>query len=485
MILYGIMTTQFCRRLAAFSIAAIVMFKPGCKKFVNVSPPVTSLNAQNVYSSDQTAAAVLTGIYASISAATIPFATGGNSISALAGLSADELTLYNGVSNVTLTAFYKNNLESIVNTNNSLFWGNIYQIIFKTNDAIGGLSTSVNISDSAKRQLLGEAKFMRAFCYFYLVNLYGDIPLAISSDFKANSVLPRTEKAIVYQQIISDLKDAQDLLNSNYVESDAKTVKATTERIRPVKWAAASLLSRVYLFSGDFIDAEIQSTLVIDNALYKIDTLGNAFLKNSTSVIWQLQPVNSGWNTEDARAFVIPSTGPSNNYPVYLSSSLLNSFEAGDLRKTKWISKVISGGVTYYYPYKYKSATSGAAVTEYLDVLRLSELYLIRAEARAQLGESNALDDLNKIRNRSGLLNYSGNMDKSSISSAVLHERQVELFTEWGHRWLDIKRTGNIDAVMNIASLAKGATWNTNWQLYPIPSVELQRNLNLTQNTGY
>jgi len=130
-----------------------------------------------------------------------------------------------------------------------------------------------------------------------------------------------------------------------------------------------------------------------------------------------------------------------------------------------------------------------SVVTEYEMVMRLGEQYLIRAEAEANGaggGFGSAVNDLNTIRNRAGLPNTAAT--QSTILTAIQHERQVELFTEYGHSWLDLKRTGNINMVMGNpgnACAMKGGTWNTDWQWYPIPLSELQSNPNLTQNTGY
>jgi hypothetical protein len=150
--------------------------------------------------------------------------------------------------------------------------------------------------------------------------------------------------------------------------------------------------------------------------------------------------------------------------------------------------KTTVGGIatTYYYPYKYKVNTPGAPVTEYEMVLRLGEQYLIRAEAEANNSDTNdAVNDLNVIRKRAGLANYAGATDKSSLLTAILHERQVELFSEWGHRWLDLKRTSVVDVVMPIATPQKGGTWQSSKQLYPLPQADLQDDPNLVQNPGY
>jgi hypothetical protein len=461
-----------------------------CKKLVEVELPSTSISDVNVYSNDATAASVLNGIYAKISNATLQ--SGGlTSMSVFPSLSADELIVYNAnnQSNKTYSYYYTNSLTSS-NTGNSNFWNNIYPLIYVTNAAIEGLSKSTDITPSVKMQLLGEAKFLRAFCYFHLVNLYGDVPLALSTDQKVNRVLNRTNADEVYKKIIEDLEDAQRLLNNDYLGDDMLTI--SSERTIPNKSVATALLSRVYLFNKDYRNAEAQASLIIGNTiLYDTVALDKVFLKNSMEAIWQLKPVytSPSTNTRDARLFILPSTGPNvtGTYPLYLSDNVVNSFEVGDNRKIEWVNKVVVGGITYYYPYKYKSALAGAPVTEYLMVLRLAEQYLIRAEARALQGNlPGAVSDLNIIRRRAGLSELVST-NQADILSAIMQERKVELFTEWGHRWFDLKRTNKIDSLMNVVAAQKGIIWNSNWALYPIPQYEVDKNPSLTshQNPGY
>ncbi|HLA58128.1 MAG TPA: RagB/SusD family nutrient uptake outer membrane protein, partial [Puia sp.] len=451
-------------------IPALLIFLTACNKLVEVQPPPSAVTSSNVYSDDATAAAVLTGIYTIINQSTV-LDNGINGFSLKAGLSADELTLFSGASNgnSNLVPFYLNALNAGQITDPSAgtsgaVWTQFYQQIYIVNQALERLPSSNTLTPAVRQQLMGEAKFMRAFFYFYLVNLYGGVPLTTSSDYRSNSVLPRATSDQVYQQIIADLKDAQLLLVDGYVASNAMT--STNERLRPNKWAATALLARAFLYDRKYDSAESAATLIINNtALYDTVSLNNAFLKNSKEAIWQFQSVTTGWNTEDARVFILTSAGPnSNNYPVYISPQLLAGFETGDLRRTNWIDSVSANGTTYYYPYKYKSATLNADVTEYTMVLRIGEQYLIRAEARAhQNNISGSQTDLNVIRTRAGLPNTSAG-DQDALLTTILHERQAELFTEWGHRWLDLKRTGNVDNIMNAVTPAKGSTWSTNWQ---------------------
>jgi hypothetical protein len=491
------------KKLLLKSILIVICFfgtmTISCKKLVEVPPPVTELTSDNVYTNNATAAAVLTGIYTEMTEYSPLSAASLNSISLVSGLSADEFTLYGGSSNIntTLVQYYENLLTAGSSTTPPAnIWSDCYSRIYIANIALENLARSTSLTPAVKQQLMGEAKFIRAFFYFYLVNLYGDVPLTTISSPTVNAVLARSPKAQVYQQIIADLVSAQTLLSDGYVAGDAES--STTERVRPNKWAATALLARTYLYygnltgdAGNYTNAINQSTAVINNSSeYNLTALNSVFLKNSNEAIWQFQPVNTGWNTPDAQIFILPATGPTSNsaagYPVYLSPQLLGAFEQGDQRKVNWVESVTVNGTTYSYPYKYKSATIYAPVTEYTMVLRLGEQYLIRAEAEANNNQTGAaVADLNMIRNRAGLPNYTGATDKASLLAAILHERQVEFFTEWGSRWLDLKRTGNANTVMVAVAPLKGTTWNAGWQLYPLPSYDIVQDPKLVQNPGY
>ncbi len=461
-----------------------------CRKFVEVAAPSTSLTGASVYASDATATSVLTGIYTRISSNFLRIPGSIPSLTLYAGLSSDEFTLYSGSTDPGMIAYYQNALAAGPGLYGTDFWNNIYPYIFSCNDAIVGLTQSNSLSANVKQQLLGEAFFMRAFFYFYMVNLYGDVPLMLTTDYKVNSVASRASASQVYQQIITDLLQADSKLNANYL--DATLIATTTDRVRPTKWAAEALLARAYLYTKDWANAEKYSDMVIKNtSLFGLLPLNQVFLKAAGGVneaIWQLQPVNAGWNTEDAKAFIIPPTGPGTggfNLGVYLSPELSGSFEPTDQRKSVWVNSTIFGGSTYLYPYKYKINTFNTPVTEYYMVLRLGEQYLIRAEAEANNNQSSqAMADLNVIRTRAGLPNYNATAN-GSLLIAIQHERQVEMFAELGQRWLDLKRTGTVDAVMSTITPLKGGTWHSYQQLYPIYYQDIRLNPKIIQNPGY
>lgn len=487
------------RKIIVLYVVILPTFLCGCKKFIEIGAPVTSINSANVYNTDVTAASVLTGIYTDLSEGLR--GQGLASVTLFTSLSSDELTLYGGATS-SAKAYIPYFTNSLTNLNIQGHTATIYSIIYTINLAIEGLTASNKLTPSVKQQLLGEAKFIRGFCYFYLVNLYGDVPLVLTTDYKINNVIAKSSKSIVYAQIIADLNDARNLLSEKYLTGDARTGYApgAEERLRPTKWAAIALLARTYLYNKNWPDAEREATSLINNSsLYQMTSLKNTFLKNNSEAIWQLQPVSIGRNTEDALAFVLPSSGPSTmsgggygNF--YLSKYLMDGFEPNDLRAKVWVNSVTVKGITYYYSYKYKVIDLNAAVSEYTVVLRLSEQYLIRAEARIQNGNiGNGIADLNVIRDRASdktsgaiqLPQLSIALNKDNALKAVLHERQVELFMEWGHRWFDLKRMGSVDEVMTKVTKEKGGTWNTNWQLYPFSQLDLKHDPNLAQNAGY
>jgi hypothetical protein len=480
MITYSYISHQI-KRISLFMLC-ISCISIGCKKFVDVQGPVTSINSDNVYANDATAISVLTGIYTKMSAGTIQ-GGGFASLSLFAGLSADEFLLDQNLASSDLIPYYTNTLTS-TNTGFMDYWNNIYPIVYITNAAIEGITSSNSLSPKVKTQLLGEARFMRAFCYFYLENLYGDVPLALSTDYAVVAKMSRTSKSEVWAQIIEDLKEAQTLLANDYL--DITLLKQGSERVRPNKWVATALLARTYLYNNKFVDAEKESsTLITNTQLYDTVSLDNVFLKNSAEAIWQLYPTSSEINTSDGRFFILPTEGLNFDHPVHLSDSLLKNFSPGDKRLTHWVGQVSIGSTKYSYPYKYKVNTLNMPITEYLMVFRLAEQYLIRAEARAAQNKINdAESDLNVIRKRAGLTDLN-NMSQSALLKAIQHERRSELFSEWGHRWFDLKRSGTVDEVMSKAAPFKESAWQSYRQLFPIPLYDIQRAPNLSQNQGY
>jgi hypothetical protein len=439
-----------------------------CKKFVQVPPPVNQVGSATVFQDDASATSAVTGIYSEMMSNSNQFTTGNTTF--YAGMSADELYYY---TTSNRDEFVKN---QITETNHgilsSFFWDKAYKNIYAANLCIEGIGASSKLSPSVRNTLLGEAKFIRAFCFFYLVNCFGDVPLTTTSDYNANTTLPRTSTATVYQRVIADLQEAQNLLPVSYASAD---------KTRPNKWAAAALLARVFLYTGDYLQAEAQANAVINSGTYSlVSNLNNVFLKSSTETLWQLYPVNTTWNTWEARD-ILPSSAAAT--PQYLiTPNLMNAFQPGDARKAAWTASRVFAAQTVFYPYKYKVYGNGAPQTEYYVVLRLAEQYLIRAEARARQNNiAGVAADLNIIRTRATLPNTTAS-DQASVLSAIEQERRIELMCEWGDRWFDLKRTNRVNAVIGAL---KPATWQPTDALWPIPVSQLNANPFLAQNPGY
>jgi hypothetical protein len=282
--------------------------------------------------------------------------------------------------------------------------------------------------------------------------------------------LARSPVPAVEQLIEKDLVDAWGLL------PDA------TSNTTPDKWAAAALLARFYCYHQNWSQAEMFATKVITKDKFVLVTsLDSVFSATSRETIFQLATVLSNNSSAEGATFIPPGAG---TIPTFmLTDFLLTAFEPGDLRRVSWVKGVTVSGQTYYYPYKYRIRTSQSAATEYNVVLRLAEQYLVRAEARAkQNNNTGAIEDINVIRSRAGLSPVPANSTPAECLAAVDKERRVELFSEWGHRWFDLKRTNNID---NVLLPIKGTNWQPTDQFYPIPFSEIQKDPFLVQNQGY
>lgn len=442
-----------------------------CEDLVEIEAPRTEITRNSIFEDEGTANAAIAAIYYQMVSGNL--ASGGiSSVTFLTGLSSDELLNYSaGSGNPEYDQFNNNEL---ISTNKLVerLWSEAYQYVYKANAIIEGLKYASNLSDGLRDQLMGEAKFIRAFAHFYLVNLFGDIPLVLTTDYRLNAQIERKPRDSVYQQIIQDLNDAKALMVTDYSNSN-------NEKTRPNHWCASALLSRVYLYDSQWENAEQEASHVISSTLFSIEPeLNEVFLKNSDEAIWQLMP-RPGSNTLEANTFIFLG------YPkqAALRTSFLAKFEPNDRRLISWVGTATYGSTSYYFPYKYKEPGGSDPTIEYYMVLRLAEQYLIRAEARINLDmNSGGLEDLNVIRYRSGLDNFESN-DKAEILNAIQRERRSEFFIEWGHRWFDLKRTNTADDVLS----GLKPNWNVTDALYPIPQIQMLSDPGMShaQNPGY
>ena len=450
----------------------LVFTLSACEDFVEIGLPTTEVTDESVFTDDITAESALLGIYGDMIGLGSGFSDGWTqSVTFLCGLSADELVYINTIEG--LIDINENVIKPANTDIRSGLWTSPYEIIYRVNSLLDGLVAANGISAPKKDQLVGEAKFLRAFAYFFLVNLFGDVPLITSTSIEVTQFAARQPTEEVYDLIIEDLFDAKDLLAVDY---------PTSGRVRPNKSVVSAFLARVHLYVEDWSSAEAEASEVIANAAYFLESdLNSVFLATSNEAIWQLIPNSQGLNTNEGFQFTLSLYPPNPIGGSILNDDLANAFEVDDSRRSSWVGSVTDGINEAFFANKYK-VQFNSTVTEYSMVLRLAEQYLIRAEARARLNNiSGAQDDLNLIRTRAGLTNTTA-ADPDALVLAIEQERRFELFTEWGHRWLDLKRFGRADAVLSPVK----TLWQPTAVLYPIPAVDIQNNPNLLpQNEGY
>lgn len=448
-----------------YFLLPLCLLSTGCNKLLEVTPKYIYTTEQ-IYANDQLADSVVLALYGK-------FANMQNSLSLMTGLSSDEFKP--GVNSFSpgYTYMYTYNLNPFSGPTND-FWPACYTVIGIANAMEEGVNQSKGMTEKGKNEVLGQAKFMRALNYYFLVNLYGDVPLVLTTNYQQERLKPRTASTAIYTQIIQDLEDASALLSTDY----------KGERVRANKWAALALLSRVCLFTKEWNKAEQSASQVIDHTqLFNLGQLDHPdgkqamdiFVKNSPEQILQL------WNSLGSSIGGY-TLGTYSGFAITEDENgLLHAFESGDKRKANYTKYEES--TTSYVDYKYRSdGMEGMPNNEYTSVLRLSEQYLNRAEARLELGLPTALDDINILRKRAGLANLPSGLSKPEALQAIIQERRVELSFEWADRWFTLKRLGLADAVM---SKAKPTTWKAFAQLYPVPTTEIQNNRQLTQNPGY
>lgn len=431
-----------------------------CKKFVEVTELKNNLLAGQVFKDAATANAATAGVYKSLRGSNILY-----NLTVVNSVISDEVLPYTGAAT---NSFAINKLDP---NDTSIMWSPYYTVIYAANSVIEGLTDNGNLPATTAVYYLGEAKFIRALMYFYLVNLYGDCPLILKTDVNGNNTMPRTPVAQVYAQIVKDLQDAIGGLGNDYSFTGG-------ERSRANKWVAKALLARIYLYLKDYTQAEKEANDVITLGGYSLlNGPAGVFNMDNTEAIFQL--ANTPTEANNVASYFIYGTAPQ----YVCSSFLLNAFETGDQRKSTWIKTQTYAGQPVSFPYKFTTTATGS--NEVYTMLRLAEMYLIRAEAKAMRNDfQGCIDDVNLIRQKHGGLSTAllAPANQTAALDVILHERQVDLFTEGCHRWFDLKRTGRLDAVMQAE---KPTTWQSYAALYPIYSIDIQRNTNLKQNPGY
>jgi starch-binding outer membrane protein, SusD/RagB family len=365
----------------------------------------------------------------------------------------------------------------------------------------------MDIDQGIKDRVLGEAYFLRGLFHFILVRYFGDIPLILEPLAPGDNLRPfRTDKEIVYEQIIEDLALAKELL-------PAKSTYSASDLGRAAKGSAAGLLAKVYLTLGDYDQVvtlcdEVGSLDYLLNPLYgdNFDVLK----KNSQESLFEIQYVsNAGenfWSNENQASWLSTFTGPRNSDMVaggwgwnQPTQEFVDAYETGDLRKDVTILydacpqfdgqdydpvySTTGYNLRKFLVTKSVSATSDNSPLNF-PVLRYADVLLMKAEALNNLGRTEeAQVPLNLVRERAGLLPYKGS-SQSEFSIMVLHERRMELAFE-GQRWFDLIRLDGGQWGLDFLHSVGKLNASEKHLLFPIPLKERESNPNLSQNPGY
>ncbi len=384
----------------------------------------------------------------------------GRSYNIFSDLAADNLT---HPANATAVAYAEVDNNSILPENSSVdgIWSVIYDGINVANNVIAQVPGIPDMSQAEKNAALGELYFIRALNHFNLLNYFGAIPVKLTPTIGVENInVPREDVSAVYRAIIDDLNFA------------AQNLPAGGSKIRASRYAAHALLARVYLYQKDYQKAMDAATTVINDGGYQLkDNFADVFAAEGTSEsIFEIDYTSVDRNRIAEYNFPLTLNGRREVAP---SDDLISAFQPDDTR----FAASIAFTAGQPYAIKYDDLSTGA---DNVIVLRLAEMYLIRAEAKAQLAGDvvQIQSDLNTVRSRANLAGTSANTH-ATLLSAIEKERRLEFCFE-GQRWFDLVRTGRAVAVLPTVN-------SVNQTLFPIPLSELLTNTNpgMYQNPGY
>ncbi|ADQ78631.1 RagB/SusD domain protein [Paludibacter propionicigenes WB4] len=340
-------------------------------------------------------------------------------------------------------------------------WASIYSAINVANSVIDKVPGMAGMTDDEKAAALGELYFLRGLNHFNLMNYFGAIPVKTTATVGTKNLdVPRNTTTEVFTQIITDLKYAE-----------AHLPASASTKTRASKYAATALLARVYLYQKNYALAYEKANDVITKGGYTfLPSFAQVFAtEGSPETIFEVEFDAKNRNRVAEFNFPKVMNGKGEAKP---DPTLVTAYEVTDKR----LVSSIADSVTYNYAQKYKDMSLG---DKNIIVLRLAEMYLIRAEAEAHSATgviSNVQDDINKIRNRAGLANTDA-ATMPDLLLAIEKERRLEFAFE-GHRWFDLVRTNRaLDLLPNVTKSYK--------MLFPIPLSEINANSKMKQNPGY
>ncbi len=397
---------------------------------------------------------------------------------------------------------------TVISSNRYLntIWNDAYNAILRCNVVLDRID-AVDMDQTLKEQYKGEVRFLRALEYFYLVQIFGDVPLVLTEITVQEAYAQgRAPAQQVYAQIMEDLQFAEDALPPTYGSVDIG---------RATSGAAKGILGKVYLTMKNYPEAKTKLEEVINSSSYQLlpnyADLWDLQHENSMESLFEVQYLKGGRGTGSpfANAFApkfsnqivvqVGGAGSVNSPTVDME----NAYEPGDLRKDLSLAPGYVNDAGDFVPYAYIKKyfdvpfEDGDANNNWI-VLRYADVLLMYAEVLNELGfapDGQAFQLLNQIRERASLVPKTANnadpklrvADQQAFRLSIEQERRVELAFE-NHRWFDLVRTGRALEVMN----SKRDVLNIPEEiqayqlLFPVPLQAVENNpAVIKQNTGY
>jgi hypothetical protein len=437
----------------------MIILASSCKKILDTEPELYVSETQSIVDK-KSADAALTGAYNTLSQSS----NQGVTFRYVVNLASDNLKW---VGNTPTNREFDVYDIFATNTRVAELWGSTYKTINIANNIIATIPVinDVTFSQADRNNSRGEAYFLRAYSYFDLVRLWGNVPIQTNPTKTTADAqgVGNSTAAQVYKQVEQDLDSAEALLSS------------TVNRNRANKFTAKALKARLYLYQKDWVKAESYATELINNtANFKLVKPYNLFFasKNTTESIFEIDYTVNNKNSWATNWFASNITGGKKELlPTDEFIAIAKDPNAGGDRSALLLT---ISGVTYGNM-NFKLATGDDQVY----AIRIAEMYLIRAEAKAENAIpdlTGALQDLNVIRSRANVPAIASVVDKNDLVNKILQERRIEFAYE-SQRWFDLIRKGKAQTVLGIT--------DANKLLFPIPKQQILVNPALVQNPGY
>lgn len=467
-------------------VALSLLFLSSCNNFLALSPE-HQINENNFYKTEADFENALVGVYASFREIYT------HEIFYLAELTSDNAEVSISSSSVAEMEFDEMNITPS-NTIVQGFWTKVLFTIARANILLVRLEQS-DLSMESKARIASETKFIRAYSYFLMVQIFGRSPIT-HGEFRspediANADLSLKSLEEVYAEIIKDLKEAEEIADDDFQEDKGRVSLG----------AIQGLLGKVYLTRHQYTEAIHTLGSLIERNVYSLEpdykTLFSPGNSNTRESLFELKFI-SGFNqgNEYSVLFTPASTGLlANNQQgsgrITPSLDLMDAYEEGDARKKASVGDTIRpNGVKEYSRHGLKfvdlNAENPRDGSVNFTVLRYADVLLMYAEALNEDDDINGAQAyLNMVRSRADLEGVEIS-NKEDMRESIAKERRLELAYE-GHRWFDLLRTGKTQETMNAFFVGKGLNFTVqNHELiFPIPRREIDINPELGQNEGY